>query len=136
MKNNYSAVVLALICVLGLGVIARAQDASTVVVNVPFEFVAGGKTLSAGAYRVSRVSPETQPGLFIRSDKDGAMLLPTVLDGVAAEQAELSFTHVGDTYFLSKVGTPGGVYTIATPRAMTKLAQKKDHAGMSSSGAN
>jgi len=135
MKKHYSAVVLALIYVLGLGVVARAQDASTVVVNVPFEFAAGGKTLPAGAYRVSRVSSQTT-GLFIRGDKDGAMLLPAVFDDAAAEQAELSFTHVGDKYFLSKVETPGGVYTIATPRAMTQLAQKKDHAGMSSSGAN
>jgi hypothetical protein len=136
MQKHYSAVVLALVCILGLGVTAQAQDAGGVIVKVPFEFVAGGKTLPAGTYRVSRVSPETQPGLFIRSDKDGAMLLPTVFDGAAAEQSELSFAHVGDKYFLSKVGTPAGVYTIATPRAMTQLAQKKNHAGMSSSGAN
>jgi hypothetical protein len=137
MTKYYSTIVLALACVLGLGVIARAQDASGVIAKVPFEFVAGGKTLPAGTYRVSHVfSPETNPGLFIRSDKDGAMLLPIVFDGAAAEQAELSFAHVGDKYFLSEVGTPAGVYTIATPRAMTQLAQKKEHAGVSSSGAN
>jgi hypothetical protein len=44
---------------------------------------------------------------------------------------------VGDKNFLSKVETPLGVYSIKTPRAMTKLAQIKDHpTGSLSSGTN
>ena len=49
MKTSHFTVVLAMTCLLGLGISAHAQDASGVIVKVPFEFVAGGKTLPAGA---------------------------------------------------------------------------------------
>ncbi len=94
------------------------------------------RTLPAGTYSVNRVSPEAHAGLIIRSYENGAFLLPMVFDGAPAEHAQLSFEHVGDKYFLSKVETPAGVYTIGTPRAVTKLAQMKEHEGMSSSGTN
>jgi hypothetical protein len=70
MKKSYFIAVLALACVLGLGGSSRAQDASTIVVHVPFDFVAAGAALPAGTYSVGRVS-DSQPSLFIRSyEKD------------------------------------------------------------------
>jgi hypothetical protein len=135
MNKSYFTVVLTLACLLGLGISARAQDAGRVVTNVPFDFVAGGQMLPAGTYSVSRVS-ETAPVLVIRSYDHSTLLLPIVFDGATADHAELSFEHVGDKYFLSKVGTPAGTYAIATPPAMTRLAQMKDHDTVSSSGGN
>jgi hypothetical protein len=136
MKKSYLTVILALTCLLGLGERARAQDASKIVVNVPFDFVAAGETLLAGTYSVSRVSPETHPGLVIRSYDNSTFVLPIVFDGVSSDHAKLDFEHVGNNYFLSKVETPAGVYSIRTPRAMTKLAQMKDHGTVSFSGTN
>jgi len=135
MKKSYSIILLTLTCLLGLGTSARAQDARAVAVNVPFEFVAGGKTLPAGKYTVSRNS-EAQTALVIRSSNDGALILPIVFDGVAVDHAELSFEHLGDKYFLSEVGTPAGTYTMPIPRAMTKVAQMKDNSTMSPSGSD
>jgi hypothetical protein len=135
MKKSYFIAVLALTCLLGLGGSSRAQDPSRIVVHVPFDFVAGGATLPAGTYSVGRVS-DSQRSLVIRSDDKGALLLPIVFDGAAADQAKLAFQHVGDMYFLSKIETPGGVYTIGTPRVMTKVAQTRDEGTMSSSGTN
>jgi hypothetical protein len=138
MKTSYCAVVLTVACLLGLGISANAQDASGVVVRVPFEFVAGGKILPAGTYSVGRLSPGIHPALIIDSKDKGAfaVALPIVPDGDSAGHAGLSFDRVGDKYFLSKVETPAGVYTILTPGAMTKLAQTNDHGVTSSSGAN
>jgi hypothetical protein len=138
MKKSYFAVILTVTCLFGLGTGARAQDTRGVVVNVPFEFVAAGETLPAGTYNISRVSTDSQPGLAIRSYDKGVLLLPTVFDGVRAEQATLGFEHVGDKYFLTKVGTLVGAYTIELPRAMTKVGQIKDqnHGTLSSSGSN
>jgi hypothetical protein len=136
MKKSYLGVVLTLTCLHGLGISVRAQDIDKVAVNVPFEFVAGGQTLPAGAYTVSRVSDLANPTLVIQSYDNSVSLLPLVFDGVAADHAELSFEHVGDKYFLSKVETPAGAYAIRTPRAMTQVAQTKDHSTGSSSGAN
>jgi hypothetical protein len=136
MKNSYSAVVLTLTCLLGLGISARAQDVDKVAVKVPFEFVAGGQTLPAGTYNVTRISDNAFPALVIRSFDNSAVLLPMFFDGVSADHAEIRFKHVGDKYFLSEVKTPAGVYAIRTPRPMTQVAQMKDQGAMSSSGTN
>ncbi|MGD0182629.1 MAG: hypothetical protein ABSC15_22675, partial [Terriglobales bacterium] len=74
MKKSYFVAVLTLTCLLGLGGSSRAQDASRIVVHVPFDFVAAGATLPAGTYSVGRVS-DSQPSLFIRSYEKGALLL-------------------------------------------------------------
>jgi hypothetical protein len=136
MKNSYSAVVLTLTCLLGLGISARAQNVDKVAVKIPFEFVAGGQTLPAGTYNVTRASDQAFPALVISSSDNSAFLLPMFFDEVSADHAELNFEHVGGKYFLSEVKTPAGVYAIRTPRAMTQVAQMKDHGTMSSSGTN
>jgi hypothetical protein len=128
---------------LGLGKSARAQELDKLAVNVPFEFVAGGQTLPAGTYSVSRVSSGDPQSLVIRSNDNSVFLLPAFFDGGfvsvnggSADHAELGFEHVGDKYFLSRVETPGGIYAFRTPRAMTQMAQMKNHGTGSSSGAN
>jgi len=134
MNKSFFTVLLTLPCLLGLGINARAQDASRVVVTVPFEFVAGGQTLPAGAYTLSRVYTTSERNLVIRSYDNGAFLLPIEFDNTPAERAKLGFTRVGDEFFLSRVETPAGVYTMAAPRLMTKVAQVKDQGSLSSSG--
>jgi hypothetical protein len=134
MKKSYLTVLLTLSCLLGLGISARAQDVTRVVVTVPFEFVAGGQTLPAGTYTLSRASEASQRNLVIRSYDNGAFVLPMAFDDIPAERAKLGFTHVGNEYFLSKVETQAGVYTFQTPRPMTKVAQMKDQGALSSSG--
>jgi|SRR5579863_1852956 len=124
MKKSYVTAVLMLTCLLGVGVSARAQDADAVVVSVPFEFGAGGATLPAGEYRISRVNPAANRELAIRGyNKGSAFLLPLTFDEVAAAsgQPTLSFEHVGGKYFLSRIKTLDGVYTLPAPREMVML---------------
>jgi hypothetical protein len=133
MKKSFVSVVLTMICLLGLGAGARAKDENKVVSNVPFEFVVGGVTLPAGVYTLGK--PEAFSGLvLIRSQDKGAFLLPIAFDQALAGRAQFDFEHVGDRYFLSKVETPQGVYIFRTPRAMTKVAQVKDHGTVTYSG--
>jgi hypothetical protein len=135
MKRSYVAALLTLTCLLGLGISSHAQDADGVVVTVPFEFVAGGATLPAGEYRVSRVSPGVNRELSIRGyNKGGAFLLPLSFDGVTADQPTLSFEHVGGKYFLSKIKTPGGVYTMPTSPEMVMLGQVNTPSNLPPSG--
>ncbi len=136
MKKWYSSVVLSVTCLLGMGMSAHAEDVDRVATNVPFEFVAGGQTLPAGTYTISRVSDQRSSALLIRGYDSSAFVLPIVFDEVSAGHAELSFQHVGDKYFLSEVETPDGAYSIRTPRAMTQVAQIKDHGTGSGAGAN
>src|ERR1700757_972303 len=115
MKRSYLTAVFMFTCVLGVGVSARAQDADAVVVSVPFEFVAGGATLPAGEYRVSRINPGINRELAISGyNKGSAFLLPLTFDDTAARngQPTFSFEHVGGKYFLSGIKTLSGVYTM------------------------
>jgi hypothetical protein len=134
MKKSYFAAVLALTCLLGVGISAHAQDTEGVSVKVPFEFVAGGATLPAGTYTVGRISVDAASGIAIRTFGHGAFALPVVVDGTPAKQMKLDFEHVGDKYFLTEADTPAGVYTFALPKAMVALAQANDQGTVSSGG--
>jgi len=135
MKRSYLVAVFMLTCLLGVGVSARAQDADAVVVSVPFEFVAGGATLPAGEYKIDRANPGVTRELAIRSyGKGGAFLSPVAFDGVANDMPTLSFEYVGGKYFLSRIKTPAGVYTIAASREMITLGRMSTASGLTSSG--
>lgn len=136
MKKSYLTAVLTLTCLFGLGMSAHAQDTEGVRVKVPFEFVAAGTILPAGTYTVGRLSADAFSGIAIRSYEHGVVVLPMVVEGTATGQPKLSFEHVGGTYFLSEVHTPGGTYTFALPKALIALAQMKDQGTMSPSGTN
>ena len=126
MKKSYLTAVLMLTCLLGVGVSARAQDADAVVVSVPFEFVAGGATLPAGEYRVSRINPGINRELAISGyNKGSAFLLPLTFDEAAAPNGKptFSFEHVGGKYFLSGIKTLSGVYTMPASREMVMLGK-------------
>jgi hypothetical protein len=124
MKKSYFVVVVMLTCLLGVGVSAHAQDADAVVVSVPFEFVAGGATLPAGQYRVHRINPGVSQELAISgNDKGNAFLLPLAFDNRPTSEPTLSFEHVGGKYFLSRIKTQSGVYTMPTSREMIMLGK-------------
>ena len=105
--------------------------------SVPFEFVAGDATLPAGEYRISRVNPGTNQELAIRGyNKGGALLLPLAYDEVTAADKEptLSFERVGGEYFLSKIKTSSGVYTMPASREMVMLGKVTSSSPSTSSG--
>ena len=135
MKKSYFAVVLILMCLLGIGVSARAQDTDAVVVSIPFEFVAGSATLPAGEYRIDRVNPGVNRELAIRGyNKGNAFLLPQEFADGSANEPTLSFEHVGGKYFLSRIKTLDGVYTLATSKEMVMLGQTSAPSAVPSSG--
>ena len=124
MKKSYFTAVLMLTCLLGVGVSARAQDADAVLVSVPFKFVAGDATLPAGDYRVSRVNPGVNRELAISGyNKGNAFLLPLAFDNGPSNEPTLSFEHVGSKYFLSRIKTLSGVYTLPASREMVMLGK-------------
>jgi len=65
--NKYPAVAISLLCLCGMVVAAQAQNEGAIVVNVPFEFVAGSTTLPAGKYKVTRNSADNS--LLLISDQ-------------------------------------------------------------------
>lgn len=82
-----------------------AQD--KVVADIPFQFAVGNKSLPAGEYSVTQLSPAV---MLIKSD-DGsgaAMALANPAQAnKAPDEAKLVFHRYGDQYFLFQVWTPG-----------------------------
>jgi hypothetical protein len=130
-------IVLTLICVLGFGLRALAQEEDTVVATVPFEFVVGGQVLPPGMYRVSRTNSDGSRELKISSYETGAgaLLIPTFFDDTQIGHGQLNFEHAGDKYFLSGIETPIGTYAISVPRSAIRLALMEQQ-GTLSSGSN
>jgi len=137
MNKLHVLALLTLTSLCGLVVKAHAQDPEGVVVKIPFEFVAGEKTMPAGTYSIGRLSSvDPHLGLIIRNYDNSVLVLTTLVDADSAQQPALSFEHVEGKYFLSKVETPGGIYAIPVPRAISALAQVKDHSSVSASGSH
>jgi hypothetical protein len=136
MFKKYLSAVLALTCVLGFGLTAHAQDSRSIVVNVPFVFIAGTKVLPAGTYSVERTSTDSDSALVIHGYGNSVFLLPSVFDGITGEQASVEFEQVGNRRFLSKIETPAGAYTIAIPRRLTKSVMVNSDGSVSPGGAN
>ena len=97
-----------------------------------------GQVLPAGTYRVSRIDTTgSSRALQISSyeTRASAFLIPTVFDDFQTGHAQLSFEHVGNTYFLSAIGTPIGTYSITVPQSAIELALMEQQ-DLSSSGSN
>jgi hypothetical protein len=137
MKKQYLTVLFTLICVLGLGLGAQAQEEDTVRANIPYDFVVAGQVLPAGTYRVSRIDTTgSSRALEISSyeTRGSAFLIPTVFDDFQTGHAQLNFEHVGDKYFLSAIETPIGTYTVTIPPSAIELARMEQQRTSSSGG--
>ena len=119
----------------GLLALAMSLSAETpiVTVNIPFTFVAGGKTLPAGNYMVEETN---KAGLLIirGTTHDSAVVVFTVKeDNHAVGKANVTFDRSGSDVLLSTVQVPeGSTYTLlsteqklAATAAVPKVALKK-----------
>jgi hypothetical protein len=129
MKKLCLRIAVALVSFAGLGITAKAQVVDQILVTIPFEFVAAGKTLPAGTYRVNRVSDDRWAGLILSSfeNRASAIVLPNEVESAPAEKAQVSFETAGDEHFLSKIETADNVFTIPVSRAAILLASGKSH---------
>jgi hypothetical protein len=129
MKKHYLRVLLALVGFAGLSGIAQAQGSREIVVNLPFEFVAAGKTLPAGTYTVNRISEDNFRDLLLtnRDARVSVLVHPTEVESARADKPSVSFERVGETRFLTKIETADYVYNITVSRAaITQAAMKTD----------
>ena len=129
MRKQYLRILIALIGVAGLGTAARGQVADQIVVNIPYEFVAAGKTLPAGTYRVNRVNSIDQEALILSSFENGAgaIVFSTQVENSSAYKAQVTFEQVGGQHFLSSIQTADYVYNFRVSRSSTLAAAAKPH---------
>ena len=136
MKQQLARVLLMIIGLFALVAGARAETHREVIVKIPYEFVAGGRTLPAGTYTVSRLSDDRLAGLSIvsREQRSGVLVLPNQFENRPADDTKISFERVGDMYFLRSIETLDGVYSLSLPRSALLMAKSAHTDGMSASG--
>ena len=109
MKSVYKFIaVLALLS--ALGATSYAQSARRTVIQIPFDFAVGGKTLPAGRYRVEPVGRDSYTTWEIRgtNGRADAIAITTAVGGGAAQYApRLVFLKEGGTYVLAEVWPAG-----------------------------
>ena len=136
MKYQFGNALLILTSLFGLVVGASAETRREVTVTIPYQFVAGGRTLPAGTYTVSRLSDDRLAGLSIVNyeERSGVLVLTNQFENRPADDAKVRFERVGDMYYLSSIQTLDGVYTVSLPHSISVLARSKHGGGTSASG--
>ena len=125
MKLRFASILLTLIGVLGMGAAAQAQSGSKTIVNLPFEFVAGGQTLPAGTYTLTPVSDYVFDGIILRSYENHVSVIvhPIEIEKASAVKSKVSFQRVGEQHFLNRIQTLDTVYNFpVSPAALSQAA--------------
>jgi hypothetical protein len=138
MRKQYLRFLIALIGVAGLGVAAKGQGADQIVVKIPHDFVAAGKTLPAGTYRVDRVS-DLNEGALVLSNSDNhesAIVVAKLVETSNSDKASVSLEQVGGQFFLSKIKTADHVFTVPVSGSAILEAAAKSHSGTTTSGSS
>jgi len=124
-------VVMAVLFVLTMAVATQvAQAQQPMLVDIPFEFVAGSVTLPAGEYRVQKMDPTSTVLLISCSDPRAAVVLTTnAAQALKIQtQSSLVFNKYGHRYFLSQVWTEGSI----RGRQLLKSQREKEVAQIAS----
>jgi hypothetical protein len=102
--------------------VAQAQEA--LVVNVPFDFVAGSQNLPAGEYSVKISQTDARIVLIERKDATAAMFIGTnaVVANAPQSESKLVFNRYGNHYFLSQVWNEGN----SRGRQLMKTSREKE----------
>ena len=138
--KTYARILSAFLGLAALALGTRAQEIDQIAVNIPHDFVVGGKTLPAGNYRVNRLSQGDLAELVITSveNRAGALFRSTEVRATREDKPSLRFQHIGDQYFLSQIETQEHTFTIpVSPKAAALVANNQTTPTTdSNSGAN
>ncbi len=103
-----SSLVISAALLLILGICASLAYADTVVADIQFPFMAGGKEYPAGKYQIDTGAQMEE--LILRSEatgKGGLLPFTTRLSQREPDKTELVFDKAGDKYYLSEIYMPG-----------------------------
>jgi hypothetical protein len=134
--EEVARILAAVILLSGLGVAAKAESTTEIVVTLPFQFVASGKTLPAGTYTAGRLTDGRFTGLRLTNRANGAsvFVLPNEVESTSAYKPKVSFKQVGEQHFLSAIQTANEVYNIPVYRSVILEAAAKPRGTVSVSG--
>jgi len=107
-----------------LAVAAFAGDSDRLIINIPYDFVANGKSLPAGTYTVRRLSNTEQFALAISSRENGKTVYVLSNEVAAASHVDPSVTFLvsGDQHFLTTIKTAEHVFSFPVSQAAVEAA--------------
>jgi len=122
--KNVSKVSL-LVLAVALSVVAAQTHSTTNMGGViPFDFVAGSQTFTAGQYTVKTITPD--PEIEAWNGPDGrTFILRTIPLGTPGEGTKLVFHRYGDQYFLAEIWNRGESHQIASSGEQRIAAKDK-----------
>ncbi len=136
-KRIYIATLTVALIGLFAAVPAKAQLGNQrLTASIPFEFMAGNKTLPAGEYVVRQMNGSSRV-LHLRS-KDGranAMVQVIPVTGGAQKNAKLIFHRYGNRYFFAQAWTVGESSGLETPKTRRERAIERELAGLKAANA-
>ena len=125
MRKLYLRLFLALAAVLAVcSFSVKAQAVDELTVKIPFSFVAAGRTLPAGEYRVTRLN-DTEPWTLLfssRENRANSVLLRVDDEESPRGKTQVNFVTAGDQHFFSRIQTLDHTYNFEVPRTDTFLA--------------
>lgn len=118
MKNPIRSGLLVLSLLAGALGIAQAQSPDFLKVNVPFDFVAGNRTLPAGEYQLRRVN-ESEPSLLrmVNANGDFAYLSIMHTESLGVDGTRFVFQSNGERQVLTALRTAHENYDLHSSRA-------------------
>ena len=121
-KRTFVMTGLLLLSLMVAAQVVQAQE--PVVVNIPFEFVAGNVTLPAGEYRVEKLEKNSVVVLTHCTQPGASAIVMTIASQANAPQSnsKLVFNHYGNLYFLSQYWSAGS----SSGRMIPKSTREKE----------
>ena len=117
MKNQTTCALLVIVFSIALAGTAGAQSRVLAKANIPFDFVAQGKTFPSGSYVIARVHSLL---LGIRHAQGAEVtLLPEspVGGGLTQSRTKIVFHRYGNRYFLAQIWTSGDSFGSGLPKS-------------------
>lgn len=128
MKKQILSLVATLTLIIPLSIVGFAGLSGRVKVDIPFDFMVGGKQLQAGKYTVERLN--VNGTLIIRATDNSAAANFNVVNVTdkGDKGARLVFHRYGNQHFLAQVydGTSGEGQALAKSKAEREAAKKRD----------
>jgi hypothetical protein len=109
MKLNYKAIAVWTLLLM-TAVPSLAQSANRTVIDIPFDFVVGQKTLPAGQYRIEPVKRDSKTTWEIQRTNNGpsaVVITVPVQARTTQESARLVFQKYDEQYVLAQIWTAG-----------------------------
>lgn len=127
MKEYFLRMMVPLFAFTALALTAKAQESDQLEVNVPYQFVVGGKTMPAGMYRVNHVTTSTENELVLSSfaNRAGVIVISSVWEDARADKPSLTFEQINGQHFLSKIETAEHIFAIPVSQAAVQEALRR-----------